>query len=90
MSMADWVAAVETYSQTLAFEKANPGVRSNACLEYPLLIANFRRRDKYDEVFQLVEIGESYFAAHTHSRYAALALIHDDLGHHEEGRRKKL
>ena len=83
MAMTDWNAAVEVYSQTLALQAANPGVKSNAYLEYPRLVANLRRRDKYDEVFRVVEIRESFFAAQTDTRFVALTSIYDDLGHQE-------
>jgi hypothetical protein len=83
--LKDWDRALEAYSHALAYEAAHPGSSGSAYDEYPLLVAKLRRRERYGEVLQLFEGGRTeYFAAQIFNRCAALALIHDDLGHATE------
>lgn len=86
--LGDIEEALRAYEACLDYEAANSGVRGSAYLEYPRLVMELRRRDKYERVLQLFASWdkEEIFAVQTFTRCAAMAVIHDDLGRAEEAR----
>lgn len=86
--LGDIEEALRAYEACLDYEAAKPGVRGSAYLEYPRLVMELRRRDKYERVQQLFASWdkEEIFAVQTFTRCAAMALIHDDLGRADEAR----
>src|SRR5215472_12997706 len=55
LALGEEERAIEAYERALQREQVYPGVRSDARIDLPFLIATRRRREKYDQALQLLQ-----------------------------------